>query len=551
MSVGYKVGVDKKQLSLLPICLDDYIPMDHICRVIVAFTALLDMVELGFKYAEYKNTGCRPYDPRMMLNLYIYGYLHRIRSSRRLEAETLRNVEVMWLMGDLKPDDKTICNFRKDNAKVLKEVFRKFVRMCRELDLYGGEIEATDSTKFRANNSRKNNHNETTVERELNWLDKQIDEYLKALEEGDKAEAGEKVPDAEAIKAALEHLKERKEKIEAFEEGDKAEAGEKVPDAEAIGAALENLKERKEKIEALEEGDKAEAVEKAPDTEAIRAALENLKKRKEKFEALKERVEKEGEVSTVDPDARLMYSGGDARKLDVCYSVPTVVDSKYHLIVDFEVVDRSDDKGYLGHMSELAKEALGVEELTNLADKGFYDGQDIANCEANGVTCLVAKPLPGGTKKEEGFTRNDFIYDREGDCYICPCKNQMRYMRNQNHSDGKEYRIYANYGACTKCPCKSQCTEGNHRQIYRPLYQDTLDVVDERTRENKELYRKRQEIVEHPFGTIKYVWGYKQFLCRGKPKVTGETALAYLAYNMRRFINIFTGIGKNPAMVLG
>ena len=480
MAGGFKVGVDKNQLSLMPVCLDDYIPEDHICRVIVAFTALLDMVGLGFKYADHKDTGCRPYDPRMLLNLYIYGYLHRIRSSRRLEAETHRNVEVMWLMDDLKPDDRTICNFRKDNASVLKEVFREFVRMCRELELYGAEIEATDSAKFRANNSRKNNHNKTTVEKELTRLDKKIDEYLKLLEEEDKAEAGEKAPDAQAIRAALEHLKERKEK----------------------------------------------------------------------FEGLKERVEEEGEVSTVDPDARLMYSGGDARKLDVCYNVPTVVDSKHHLIVEFDVVERSDDKGYLGHMSELAKEALGVEKLTNLADKGFYDGQDIVACEANGVTCLVAKPLPGGAKKEKGFTRRDFTYDREADCYICPCKNQMGYKRNQKHSDGNEYRIYANYGACSKCPSKPQCTEGKHRQIYRPLYQDVLDVVDERTRNNKALYRKRQEIVEHPFGTIKSVWGYKQFLCRGKSKVTGETALAYLAYNLRRFFNIIKGRSENPATVL-
>ena len=126
----------------------------------------------------------------------------------------------------------------------------------------------------------------------------------------------------------------------------------------------------------------------------------------------------------------------------------------------------------------------------------------------------------------------------------------MRYMRNQKDSAGKENRIYANYGACSKCPSKGQCTEGEYRQIYRPLYQDTLDVVDERTRNNKALYRKRQEIVEHPFGTIKSVWGYKQFLCRGKPKVTGETALAYLAYNIRRFFNIFKGRRENPATVL-
>ena len=260
--MGYKVGTDKKQISLLPVCLDDYISEDHICRVIDAFTGRLDLCASGYKYAEWKDKGCRPYDPQMMLNLYIYGYLHRVRSSRRLEAETTRNVEVMWLMNELKPDDKTICNFRKDNAKALKKTFREFVVMCRELDLYGGEVEATDGTKFRADNSRKNNHNKTTVEKELTRIEKQINEYLAALEQGDKEEEGEGKPSGAAVKAALEKLKERKDK----------------------------------------------------------------------YEGLAERVEKEGEVSTVDGDARLMRSGGDARPLDVCYNVQTVVDSKNHLI---------------------------------------------------------------------------------------------------------------------------------------------------------------------------------------------------------------------------
>jgi hypothetical protein len=138
----------------------------------------------------------------MTLNLYIYGYLHRVRSSRRLEAETKRNIEVIWLMNELKPDDKTISNFRTDNAAALKKTFREFSVMCRELELYGGETEATDGTKFRANNSRKNNHNETTVKKELTEIDKRISEYLAALDRGDKEEQGEAEPKAAAVKAA-------------------------------------------------------------------------------------------------------------------------------------------------------------------------------------------------------------------------------------------------------------------------------------------------------------------------------------------------------------
>jgi transposase len=477
----YKTGIDKNQLNFAPMCLDDFVPADHICRVISAFTSQLDMVALGYKYAECKDTGCPAYDPRMMLDLYLYGYLHHVRSSRRLQAETHRNVEVMWLMDNLKPDDKTISNFRKDNAQALRKTFRAFTKLCQELGLYGGKTVAADGTKIRANNSRKNNHNRTTVERELARIDKRISEYMTALEEADTQEQDES----------------------------------------------------------------------APTSEEIRSALEKLNERKMKFEGFHARLETENEISTVDPDSRLMRQGGDGRTLDVCFNVQTVVDDKHKLIVDFDVVTRPDDKGNLQSMTALAMDTMGTDTVTALADKGYYDGEDIVRCEQNGVTCLVAKPAAGGAKHSEGFAREDFIYERESDCCICPCQNRLRFMRMQMHSDKKEYRVYANYAACAKCPDRENCTKSKYRQILRLPYQDTLDVVDARTRESKQLYRKRQEIVEHPFGTIKAVWGFRQFLCRTQPKVTAETALTCLAYNLRRFFSIFRGNGRDMLTAFG
>jgi len=467
--MGYKFGVDKKQLILLPVSLEEYIPEDHICRVIVAFTDQVDIKGLGYKYAECKEKGCPPYDPRMMLNLFIYGYLHRVRSSRRLEAETKRNVEVMWLMGGLCPDDKTISNFRKDNTNALRETFRVFVTMCRKLGLYGEEETATDGTKVRANNSLKHHYNKTVVDNEIARIDQKINEYLSMLEQGDKEDAIEIVPSSGKIKEALQGLKERK----------------------------------------------------------IR------------YEELKKQVEKEGEQSTVDPDSRIMRSAGDGRTLDVGYNVQTVVDSKYHMIVDFEVTNSSSDTGNLHKMSERAKEIMEVEALTNLADKGYYDSKDIAACEASGITCLVAKRKAGGCVKTKEFSHERFVYNAEEDKYICPCGYQLRRMRTAIKNGGNEYQVYANYEACASCQRKTECTNYRYREMWRLPYQDIIDTVDERTRNNKEQYRKRQEIVEHVFGTIKAVWGYKQYLCRGKPKVTTETALAYLAYNMRRVVTIF------------
>lgn len=380
-------------------------------------------------------------------------------------------------MDGLQPDDKTICNFRKDNAKALRETFRVFTKLCQGLGLYGGELAAVDGTKVRANNSRKNNHNKKTVERELSRIDKRISEYMAALEHADTQQQDEIAPTREELHKALEKLNERKVKFEGFHE----------------------------------------------------------------------HLKSESEISTVDPDARLMRQGGDGRALDVCYNVQTVVDDKHKLIADFDVITRSDDKGNLHHMAASAMETMETDTLTALADKGYYDGEDIVQCEENGITCLVAKPAAGGIKHEEGFAHEDFIYDRENDCYTCPCKHSLRFMRMQTHSKEKEYRVYANYAVCSQCPKRKKCTNSKYRYILRLPYQGQLDIVDERTRNSKELYRKRQEIVEHPFGTVKAVWGFRQFLCRTKPKVSAETALTYLAYNLRRFVNI---MGENSGDML-
>ena len=478
--MSYKKGVDKSQFTLLPVCLDDYIPDDHICRVISAFVNQLDMKELGFKYAEHEDIGNRPYDPRMMLSLYIYGYLHRIRSSRRLEAETHRNIEVMWLMDELTPNNKTICNFRKDNTKSLMSVFREFNLLCKNLSLFGGKLTATDGTKFRANNSRKNNHNKITVEKTLSYIDKKITEYMNALEEADSSDS--------------------------------------------VGT---NGLERS--------------------SDEIKEILKKLKERKAKFESFSSRLKTEEEISTIDPDSRLMHSGGDARPLDVCYNVQTIVDSKHCLIVDFEVSARADDKGNLDNMTKKAKEVMGVEKLTNLADKGYYDGEDIVSCESKGVTCLVAKPKSGGGNQEKGFKREQFVYDREKNCYICPCKKELSFKREEE-KDKKKYYVYNNFPACQECEVRAKCTSSRYRNILRISYQDTLDIVDKRTQEKRELYNKRQAIVEHVFGTIKSVWGYKQCLCRRKPKVEAEISLSYLCYNFRRVLNIY---GENIKELIG
>jgi transposase len=475
----YIQGENREQMTLSPLCLDDYIEQNSICRIIAAYVSSLDMTALGFKYAQTKDTGRPPHDPSSMLMLYIYGYLNRVRSSRRLEAETRRNVEVMWLMEKLTPDDKTISNFRKDNTAALKMVVRQFSLWCNEHDLYGRELAAVDGSKFRANANRKSIHTQKGTEKKLSEVEKKISEYMNELEKNDTLEADEAKPDSVRIREILKHLVEKKDIL-------------------------------KEWLRKIEENDGKE-------------------------------------VSTVDPDAHLMHTNGDGRPLDACYNVQAVVDSKHKLIVDFDVSTCPDDKGALVQMTESAKEIMGVDRLNAAADKGYYDGEDIEKCEDNGTICYIPKTADTVHSPDRNYDRKNFKYDAENDCYICPEGQTLSFKRLNKRTDALPSRLYENPKACSNCPNRELCTTNKlGRKLHREPHQDALDAVNARmkTDEARDVFRERQKIAEHPFVTTKAVWGYKQFLCRGKEKTTAEASLVFLAYNLRRVSNIFKANGK-------
>lgn len=186
--MGYIKGVDRNQIILFPECMDDYIKENSPVRVIEEYAEQLDIVKLGFKKAICAETGRPPFNPRDMLKLYLYGYLNRVRSSRRLEDEAARNIEVIWLLKKLKPDFKTIAEFRKENKKALKAVFRDFTKMCDEWGLFGKELVAIDGSKFRACNSKRNNYSEKKLERHIKYIDEKIDKYMQELDKWDENE---------------------------------------------------------------------------------------------------------------------------------------------------------------------------------------------------------------------------------------------------------------------------------------------------------------------------------------------------------------------------
>jgi len=203
-------GIDRLQVLLFPQALDDYIAQDNPVRFIDAFVLSLDLAQLGFTRVTPAPTGRPAYDPAQLLKLYLYGYLNRVRSSRMLERETGRNVEVMWLLGKLTPNFKTIADFRKDNLTAIKAVCREFTLLCKKLDLFGGDLVAIDGSKFRAVNNRKRNFNPTKLARLIQSIDERIALYLAQMEQQDKAEPQGVKISVEELRVKINQLTERK-----------------------------------------------------------------------------------------------------------------------------------------------------------------------------------------------------------------------------------------------------------------------------------------------------------------------------------------------------
>lgn len=476
----YITGIDRQQSTLFPEVIDDYINYENPVRFIEVFVEQLDLRALGFKHYETKETGRPPYNPKDTLKLHIYGYLNRIRSSRNLERETIRNIEVIWLMKRLSPDHKTISDFRRENTEAIRNVFKEFIQLCRKLELFSAELIAVDSSKFRASNARDKIKDRGQLGKSIVHIEDSITEYLKVLEENDQKDNDEKSPSI---------TKEELQKKISF-----------------------------------------------------------LKKAKDKLEDAKQQIEESGDkhISLTDSDCRLVKNQG---KIEPGYSVHTAVDCKHSLIVDYEVSQDAADNDHLSKMTITAREVLEVEEIKACADGGYYDSTDIKKCEDNGVIPYVPIPAQKVSKKtnipQPDYYHDKFIYDQQTDTYRCPKGNKLQFYY-KTEKRGKKFRIYRT-DACRECPVKKLCTTSSRgKHIYRWEDEHFIERLKERLITEPQIIKKRKSIVEHPFGTMKKVWGYSTFLLRGIEKVSTEIALMTLAYNLRRAFTIVgvTGLIK-------
>ena len=472
--MDYIRGANRNQVILFPETVEDYITTDNPVRFIDAFVGSLDLAALGFLRAQPAETGRPAYDPGDLLRLYLYGYLNRVRSSRMLERETKVNLEVMWLLGKLAPDFKTIADFRRDNLGAIKQVCREFILLCRKLKLFGGELVAVDGSKFKAVNNRRRNFNEARLTKAIKAIEEKIDGYLDELYAADAADTDPDTP---------------------------------PPSATELREKIKTLTERKAKYQALHEGLKANGAK---------------------------------QVSLTDKDARsmVMHHGST----EVGYNVQTAVDEKHQLIVEHEVTNDPTDHAHLAEMALRAKETLGVKQLEVVADMGYYDGAEVKQCAEAGVTTYIPKPITSVNRKRGLFTKQDFVYDEAKDCYRCPAGAELTY-RYESFEQGRQIRYYTT-PKCRDCPLKARCTTNQRgRRITRWVDEKFLEDMARRVRARPEVMRRRQQLSEPPFGTIKRAMGHGYFLMRGLDKVGAEMSLTVLSYNIKRVINI-VGVKK-------
>jgi transposase len=464
--MAHVTGHSRDQLTLFPRTLNDALGVDHPVRVIDAFVDTLDLAGLGFSKVAAEEMGRPPYAPGDLLKLYVYGYVNRVRSSRALEREAQRNMEVMWLILALTPAFKTIADFRKDHPQAIVEVCRKFIRFCRDRSLIGGELIAIDGTKMQAVASHKQVITPKSLEKTMAAIDRKIDAYLAAMDEADREERTETT----------------------------------VPmNTAAVAKALEDLREKRAKAQ----------------RHAEHLAAQGL-----------------SQLVLTEREAKLMRTARHGHQ--VAYNAQTVVDAKHKLIVAFDLTNEGNDQRQLHPMAVQGKQALDAEHVTAVADAGYSNGEHGQRCEDDGIVAIVPRAATVNPEGRQFFSRDQFAYDAASDTWRCPAGETLTCHEVSHTEQKKKYWSTA----CAGCALKPQCTGAAKRLIVRHFYEDAREAMHQRAMSDPIWMAHRREMVEHPYGTMKWLMGYPRFLVRGLKKAKAELALGVMSYNLKRVINI-------------
>ena len=527
----HRKGEARNQITFS--ALEDLIAPDNLVRVVDAFVDILDFQTLGFAHIKTKQKGAPPYHPALMLRIYLYGYLNRVRSSRKLEKECQRNIEMQWLCERQVPCYHSIATFRtfknEDNSinhsKALKEVFRAFNRFLNGEDLFGKETVATDGSKFRAQNAKKKNYTADKLDKKIELAEASINQYLQDLDSFDALES-----------SSIDH-----DDLKAFTQ-------QKLLDAQSWKLKFEYYKQELNRRQELD-----------PDVT---------------------------QISLTDPDARSIVVNNSGHA-EVSYNIVTAVDDKHKLIANF-FTDNVKDTNLLAESliavkaefdndfdvdlhtlqaenTENTENTEGVLDLkaklnpnttlNGLADKGFHTAAQIQECADNGIITYVAIPKHAYSGKDKEFTIEHFQYNQLDDTFSCPNKQTLTtngVFYDKKNRRGQFILRFKRYNmspkTCSQCPFAAKCLSKTaikyrtSRQIERTESQNAVEDNKQRlaTLDGKKQYLKRQAIVEHPFGIIKRQWATDYTLMRGMEKVNGEFAIVFTCFNIRRAMSILT-----------
>ena len=471
----FKSGARREQLSLLPPRIEDYVGADNPVRAIEGYVAALDLAKLGFLHADRgAGVGQPPYDPADLLKLYLYGYLNQVRSSRRLEREAQRNLELIWLLRGLRPGYRTIGDFRKENWAALKAVNRGFVLLVRELGLVSGTLVAIDGAFFDGNASKASIKTRKKLAEQIEALDRDIEAYGASLDANDAAEAARS------------------------SEGD----GGGGDLAQKVAELMEKRAQAQADLERLDDSDETQLSR----TDADARLLSKSGQRVAGYNVQiavddKHKLIVESEVVNDGNDTGQLHKMASAAKRTLgAQTLQAVADSGYYSGVELKACE---DDGIVVYVPQ-------PERCSRLAAQGRFTHEDFAYDEAaNSYRCPAGALLRPTEKLKKNGDRLEVRYvSRKAVCDVCPLRG--------------------------RCVTDKQPT----REILRWVHEEVIERHRTRMKNAGDMLRRRACLAEHPFGTLKCRAGYRHFLVRGFNKVRGEWSLMALCYNFTRVLSI-------------
>lgn len=465
--MAYRYG-NRYQISMFPERIEDYVKEDDPVRIYDLFVENLNFENIGMAFNSNK-VGNSEYDPKAMLKVLLYGYSYGIRSSRKLERAIYHNINFIWLSGGLKPDHKTISNFRKRNRKQLKKVFKECAKLCIKLKVIEGNTLFLDGSKIRGNAGISNTVTIETAEKTLAKMDTRINQILKECDKVDKSE-------------------------------------------QEMGSLVK-----------------------------LREELNTVEKIKTKVSEAMKTIKEEDRlnINTTDPEC-IKFTGRQGKHSG--YNAQIVTDEKHGLIVNSDVVAENNDLNQFENQINQANEVLGENCENAVADSGYSNIDNLTQIGDKGITVIVpSKEQSLHDPKHKAFSKSKFTYNKENNEYICPAGKILKYSHTDKIKNHKKY-LHKDPTICLNCEHYGVCTKGkNGRQISRLVneeYKEKLEILY-LSEKGKEIYKKRKDKVELPFGHFKYNLGFRSFLVRGLAGAKAELSIISTCFNLRRLITLF------------